>query len=207
MTVARSSTYGSMQRDCISAYAARRNRCTLPVSRTPAMGTAWLKRTSTSFIVSCMRVFGRCNLRVAIAASLASRKRFETWVVAPKTSSERIVFSDRWKLIFLVSTLIALDSFRACAMPESDGNGKSGDVIELRELSVPRVLGQDLAHIQLPVEISTAAKISTPRRQNGHQRGRSHLAPLPKAGVQHIAQACANDERTDTRPAAKDALT
>jgi hypothetical protein len=43
------------------------------------------------------------------------------------------------KLILLVITLIALDSFRACAMPESDGNGKSRDVIELKGLSVQRL--------------------------------------------------------------------
>jgi hypothetical protein len=43
--------------------------------------------------VSCIRVFGRCNLRVAVAVTLASRKRFETYVIAPKTSSERIVSS------------------------------------------------------------------------------------------------------------------
>jgi aspartate 1-decarboxylase len=32
-------------------------------------------------------------LRVAVAATLVSRKRFETYVIAPKTSSERIVSS------------------------------------------------------------------------------------------------------------------
>jgi hypothetical protein len=40
-------------------------------------------------------VFGLCNLRAALAAKLASRKRFDTLVVALKTSSERIAFSER----------------------------------------------------------------------------------------------------------------
>jgi hypothetical protein len=40
------------------------------------------------------RVFGLGNLRVAIAASLVSRRRFESWVIAPKTGSERIVFPE-----------------------------------------------------------------------------------------------------------------
>jgi hypothetical protein len=40
-----------------------------------------------------MRVFGRWNLRVAFAATLVSRKRFETYVIARKTSSDRIVSS------------------------------------------------------------------------------------------------------------------
>jgi hypothetical protein len=51
-------------------------------------------------------------------------------------------------LILLVITLIALDSFRACAMPEFDGNGKSRDVIELKGLSVQRLLDQGLAQNQ-----------------------------------------------------------
>jgi hypothetical protein len=42
-----------------------------------------------------MRVFGLWNVRVAFAASLVSRKRFETYVIAPKTSSERIVSSQK----------------------------------------------------------------------------------------------------------------
>jgi hypothetical protein len=37
-----------------------------------------------------MRVFGLWKLRVAREASLVSRKRFETYVIAPKISSERI---------------------------------------------------------------------------------------------------------------------
>jgi hypothetical protein len=51
-------------------------------------------------------------------------------------------------------------------MPEFDGNGKSRDVIELKGLSVQRLLDQGLAQIKLPVEISTVAKISTSGRAN-----------------------------------------
>jgi hypothetical protein len=54
---------------------------------------ARLKRTNTSFAVFCMRVFGLWSLRTAFAASLVSRNRFETYAVAPKTSSERILSS------------------------------------------------------------------------------------------------------------------
>jgi hypothetical protein len=35
-------------------------------------------------------VFGLCSARVALEASLTSRKRFGTWVIAPKTNLERI---------------------------------------------------------------------------------------------------------------------
>jgi hypothetical protein len=98
---------------------------------------------------------------------MVSKKRFETWLIAPKTSSERIVFSDRWKLILLVSALIALVSFRASAMPEFDENGKSCHVIELNGLSVQRLLDQGLHRSKLPVEISTAARISTSGRRLG----------------------------------------
>ena len=38
-----------------------------------------------------MRLFGLCSIRVALEASLTSRRRFGTCVIAPKTSSERIV--------------------------------------------------------------------------------------------------------------------
>jgi hypothetical protein len=87
-----SSRLEDKQRECVSAYAARRSRRTFPVSGTLAMGFARLKRTSTSFTVSSTRVLDLCNLRVALAASIASRKRFETLFIAPNTSSERIVF-------------------------------------------------------------------------------------------------------------------
>jgi hypothetical protein len=56
-----------------------------------------VKRSNTSFAVSSMRVFGRWKLRVAFEASLVRRKRFETYVMAPKISSERIVSSGRSK--------------------------------------------------------------------------------------------------------------
>src|ERR1700761_484635 len=45
----------------------------ISVSRAPAIGLTRLKRTSTSFVVSCMRVFGLWSLRVAVEASLVSK--------------------------------------------------------------------------------------------------------------------------------------
>src|SRR3979411_3177059 len=66
------------------------------IFRTFAIGLARLKRTSTSFVVACIRVFGLGNFRVAFEASFVSRKRFGMCAIALKTSSERIVSS--WAL-------------------------------------------------------------------------------------------------------------
>jgi hypothetical protein len=57
-----------------------------------------------------MRLFGLCRIRVALEASLTSRRRFGTCVIAPKTSSERIV-------ILLVHTRSIL--FRGLVCPDS----------------------------------------------------------------------------------------
>ena len=75
-----------------SPQLARRNRALVGISTSTvlAMGFRALKRTNTAFVVSGMRLCGRWNLRVALEASLVSRKRFETLAIAPKTSSERI---------------------------------------------------------------------------------------------------------------------
>jgi hypothetical protein len=40
-----------------------------------------------------MRVFGRCNFRVVFETSFVSRKAFETYDLAVKTNSDRIVSS------------------------------------------------------------------------------------------------------------------
>lgn len=78
-------------------YAARSNNCTTSVSSARASGLARLKRTNTSFIVSCMRVFGIWSARVALEATLTSRKRFETCLAAPKTKLERIFSSHHFQ--------------------------------------------------------------------------------------------------------------
>jgi hypothetical protein len=87
------SSFGTCSANEDQPNAARSNNCTLPVFGTHAIGLAWRKRSKTSFIVSCMRLFGLCSIRVALEASLTSRRRFGTCVIAPKTCSERIVIS------------------------------------------------------------------------------------------------------------------
>ena len=60
-----------------------------------ASGLAQPKRAKTSLVVSWMQVPGLWNSRVAFARTLTRRKRFETWVIAPKTRSERMSPSGR----------------------------------------------------------------------------------------------------------------
>jgi aspartate 1-decarboxylase len=70
-----------------------------------------------------MRVFGLWNLRVAFEASRVSRKRFETYVIAPKTSSERIVSSGG-----VTVNSNSLDSPLAFVMSKNDTNEISRDL-------------------------------------------------------------------------------
>jgi hypothetical protein len=76
-----------------------------------------LKRTNTSFIVSCMRLFGRCSARVALEASLTSKKRFETFVIAPKINLERIAILHMHARSSVLNGLVCSNSPIALAMP------------------------------------------------------------------------------------------
>jgi len=69
-----------------------------------AIGLAQPKRSRTSFVVSWMRVPGRWNSRVALARTLARRKRFGTLCIALKIRSERIVPSGNRRLISFLNS-------------------------------------------------------------------------------------------------------
>src|SRR6185437_13956652 len=75
------------------AYAARRScaEADSSIKSAEAAGLLSWKRSKTSLVVSCNRVFGLCNLRVALEANWQSWYRFFTWASAPKIKSERIV--------------------------------------------------------------------------------------------------------------------
>jgi|ERR1700734_2804164 hypothetical protein len=66
------------------------------------------------------------DLRVAFAATLVSRKRFETCVIAPKTSSERIVSSGASKINLASSIALIALLHSQC---QSAANGISGDLL------------------------------------------------------------------------------
>jgi hypothetical protein len=73
-------------------------------------------------------VFGRWNLRVAVAASLVSKNRFGTCPTAAKTISDRIVFSPGIEDSTLLFNI--LPSLGAFALPELPENDRSLKVIE-----------------------------------------------------------------------------
>jgi hypothetical protein len=75
------------------------------------------KRTNTSFIVSCMRLFGLCSARVPLEASLTSKKRFETFVIAPKINLERIAVLHMHARSSVLNDLVCSNSPIALAMP------------------------------------------------------------------------------------------
>jgi hypothetical protein len=76
-----------------------------------------------------MRLFGLCSIRVALEASLTSRRRFGTCAIAPKTSSERIV-------ILLVHTRSIL--FRGLVCP--DGAYCTRNAIIERHIESPNLI-------------------------------------------------------------------
>jgi hypothetical protein len=64
-----------------------------------------------------MRLFGLCNARVALEASLTSKKRFETCVIAPKINLERIVILQVHTRSGVFNGLVCSKSPIALAMP------------------------------------------------------------------------------------------
>jgi hypothetical protein len=67
--------------------------------------------------LSCMRLFGLRSARVALEASLTSRKRFGTCVIAVKTNLERIVILQTHTRSWVFKGLACSNSPIALAMP------------------------------------------------------------------------------------------
>jgi hypothetical protein len=78
-----------------------------------------------------MRVFGRWNLRVAVAARLVSKNRFGTRAMAAKTISDRIVLSKGIEDSSCFS--VALLVIGAIEMPKALKNGRSCDLVQWRD--------------------------------------------------------------------------
>jgi hypothetical protein len=158
-------------------------RC--PFDGATAMGLARLKRTNTSFAVFSMRVFGLWSLWTAFAASLVSRKRFGTFDIAPKTSSERILSSrdiegricEGKRLSFHFVLLLQICS------PNARPNGESSND-RRRRISYKNRLRR--------ASCSTAGSSGAELKGNGHPeifRGNKSLRPegVAPCSILHLA--------------------